>query len=210
MIENDEELDLIYESRKNDKLIQSDNESLPTQMDTEFSRRMDSLKISILQNAQKNDKDFANAVNDNLKIAAVKYTEVEQGKADYQKQRVKYESELLDTYQQQNEFTQQSDKWDNRRKRRQYHYDGVKPIMMSVNIKEPMNLFFLYFLTAILVIPFLLGKFIKGTIGALIAGASNGDRPKAIKGFLWTIFGLFCVGIFAGLTYLFLEWRNII
>jgi len=44
----------------------------------------------------------------------------------------------------------------------------------------------------------------------LIAGASDGDRPKMVRGFLWTMLGLAVVGIIAGVIFLFLKWQNII
>lgn len=177
---------------------------------SEFAKRMDDVKVQVLENASNEDKNFVNTVKANLKDAAVKHTEVEQKKAEYVKQKVQFEQEKLETKQKENVHQQQEDKWLNRQKRRQYHYDGVKPIMQFVGIETPMNLFLLYFLTVILVWFYLLNKLIKGTIGAIIAGASDSDRPKAVKGFLWTVVGAITVVILAILIYLFLKWQGII
>lgn len=177
---------------------------------SEFAKRMDDVKVQVLENASNEDEKFVKTVKENLKDAAVKHTEVEQKKAEFVKQKVQYEQEKLETKQKENVHQQQEDKWANRQKRRQYHYDGVKPIMQFVGIETPMNLLLLYFLTLVLVWFFLISKLLKGTIGALIAGASDADRPKAVKGFLWTLLAIFTVIIIAMAVYLFLRWQEII
>lgn len=177
---------------------------------SEFAKRMDDVKVQVLENASNEDEKFVKTVKENLKDAAVKHTEVEQKKAEFVKQKVQFEQEKLETKQKENVHQQQEDKWANRQKRRQYHYDGVKPIMQFVGIETPMNLLLLYFLTLVLVWFFLISKLLKGTIGALIAGASDADRPKAVKGFLWTLLAIFTVIIIAMAVYLFLCWQEII
>lgn len=129
---------------------------------------------------------------------------------ELEKRNLQFEQEKLETKQKENVHQQQEDKWANRQKRWQYHYDGVKPIMQFVGIETPMNLLLLYFLTLVLVWFFLISKLLKGTIGALIAGASDADRPKAVKGFLWTLLAIFTVIIIAMAVYLFLRWQEII
>lgn len=175
----------------------------------EFSKNMDIVKENVLKEAAANDDTFVDTIKKNVKSAAVKLTEVEKAKATYQEQQVQFESEKLDTQQQKNLHTQQEDKWSNRQKRRQYHYDGVAPIMKFVNITEPMNLVCLYFLTIVLMIPFLIGKFLRGTFGTLIAGATDGSRSKLAKGFLWTIACAFALFILICLVYLFLKWQDV-
>lgn len=110
---------------------------------SEFAKRMDDVKVQVLETASNEDKNFVDTVKANLKDAAVKHTEVEQKKAEYVKQKVQFEQEKLETKQKENVHQQQEDKWSNRQKRRQYHYDGVKPIMQFVGIETPMNLFLL-------------------------------------------------------------------
>lgn len=188
--------------------IKQEDEFSP--ISSEFAKRMDDVKVQVLENASNEDEKFVKTVKENLKDAAVKHTEVEQKKAEFVKQKVQFEQEKLETKQKENVHQQQEDKWANRQKRRQYHYDGVKPIMQFVGIETPMNLLLLYFLTLVLVWFFLIGKLLKGTIGALIAGASDADRPKAVKGFLWTLLAIFTVIIIAMAVYLFLRWQGII
>lgn len=178
--------------------------------ETQFSAAMEQVKLNVLAEASAEDEQFVDKVKSTLKKAAVKHTEVEEKRADFEKQKVDFASEVLQTEQQKNEHRAIEDTWANRERKRQYHYNGVKPIMRFVGIEEPLNLFLLYLLTLVLSPFFLLSKFLKGTIGALIAGASDGDRPKAVKGFLWTLIAIIAVMAIAVVVYLFLTWQGLI
>nr|DAF90897.1 MAG TPA: hypothetical protein [Siphoviridae sp. ctnMR5] len=222
MVENDTELDEIEKARterKNTNIAVAPIIATPTEqspdlsqnaMGSQFATRMDDVKVDILREASAEDKKFVDTLKRNLKDAAVKHTEVEQDKADYAKQQVAYESEKLNTAQEENEHKAKENKWDNKIKRREFHFNGVKPIMEFIGIKQPMNLFLLYFLSAIMVWFFLLAKLFKGTIGALIAGAEDSNRPKSVKGFLWTLIAIIAVGALSAIIYLFLKWQAII
>lgn len=178
--------------------------------DTQFGEAMEQVKLNVLAEASNEDTQFVNKVKTTLKKAAVKHTEVEEKRADFEKQKVEFASEVLQTEQQKNEHRAIEDKWANRERKRTYHYNGVKPIMRFVGIEEPLNLFLLYLLTSILSPFFLASKLLKGTLGALIAGACDEDRPKTVKGFLWTLIAVIAVLIIAVVIYLFLKWQKII
>lgn len=178
--------------------------------ETQFGAVMEQVKLNVLAEASAEDEQFVDKVKSTLKKAAVKHTEVEEKRADFEKQKVDFASEVLQTEQQKNEHRAIEDKWANRERKRQYHYNGVKPIMHFVGIEEPLNLFLLYLLTLVLSPFFLLSKLLKGTVGALIAGASDGDRPKAVKGFLWTLIAIIAVMAIAAVVYLFLTWQGLI
>lgn len=178
--------------------------------ETQFGAAMEQVKLNVLAEASAEDEQFVDKVKSTLKKAAVKHTEVEEKRADFEKQKVDFASEVLQTEQQKNEHRAIEDTWANRERKRQYHYNGVKPIMRFVGIEEPLNLFLLYLLTFVLSPFFLLSKLLKGTIGALIAGASDEDRPKAAKGFLWTLIAIIAVMTIAAVVYLFLTWQGLI
>lgn len=184
--------------------------TIPASSGSSFTDRMDDVKLKILQDASASDEKFVKTIKDNVKEAAVVNTEVEREREAFAKQSVQYEREKLSTKQQKNTIEATEDKWANREKRREFHYNGVKPIMEFVGISKPMNLALLYFLSFILVWFFLLSKLWRGTIGALIAGAEDANRPKTVKGFLWTLLGLVALGVLAALVYLFLKWQGII
>ena len=205
----------ISDVKANEIEVVEEEQQVPTvdinkiKIETQFSKQMDVVKENVLKDAAVTDNQFVDTIKKNVKEAAVKLTEVERGKAEFQEQQIDYEKEKLETKQKKNVHEQSEDKWANRQKRRQFHYDGVKPIMEFVNIKDPMNLICLYFLTLILIIPFLIGKLIKGTFGTLVSGASDGSRSKAAKGFLWTITCIFALLVVVCLVYLFLKWQGI-
>lgn len=179
------------------------------EMNTDFSKQMDIVKSHVLDEAQKTDAQFVKTVKENLKDAAVKHTQVEQKKAEFQKQQVDYESDKLHVKQVKTEHEAKVDIWENRKKRRDYHYDGVKPILQFVGIEDSLNLIVLYFLTIVLVPFFLISKFARGTIGIIIAGASDQDRPRAVKAFLWTLIGTVAVMLVLVGVYLFLKSQGI-
>ena len=221
MIEDDKELEqLMVEKQKEEKedkesalsIHKVDAKPLISHIteQTQFNEAVDTAKLNILKEASVNDEKFVTEVKSNVKDATLKLMEVEKEKAELEKQNVLYHQELQDKARQINEYEQRENYWDNRQKRREYHFNGVKPIMNFVGIKEPMNLFVLYFLTVVLVPFFLLAKLLKGTFGVLIAGASDGDRPKMVRGVLWTLLAISICCVIAGIIFLFLKWQNII
>lgn len=175
-----------------------------------FTKAVDTAKLNVLQDASANDKKFTDDFKGKLKEATLKLAEVEREKANLEKQNIEYHQEILETQQLLNEQKQAEDKWTNKQKQREFHYAGVRPIMEFVGIKQPMNIVLLYSLTLFLLPFFLFAKFWKGTIGALIVGAEDSDRPKAVRGFLYTLLAIVAVGIIALVTYLALGWLNII
>ena len=203
-----EQLETITNETEN-KLIETENhlpekatETQSRQLDrvtraTEFSQTLDKSNINILKDAAVTDQKFVDDLKREIKEAALKNAQNEKEKQELEKQNTEYARELLETQQQLNKLQQVQDKWDNREKRRQFHYNGVKPIMEFVGIKTPMNLILLYFLTIILTPFYLLNKFFRGTIGAIIFGAEDTSRSKAMKGFLWTLLGIIILTIFA-------------
>lgn len=218
MIADDKELEqIINDSQKesSNQVVVKEKDDRPSLIShiteqTKFNEAVDTAKLNILKEASVNDEKFVTEVKSNVKDATIKLTEVEKEKAELEKQNVLYYQELKDKARQINEFEKKVNYWENRQKRREYHFNGVKPIMNFVGIKEPMNLFVLYFLTIVLVPFFLLAKLLKGTFGVLIAGASDGDRPKMVRGVLWTLLAISLACVIAGVIFLFLKWQNII
>ena len=204
--------ELIKQSKSTELATQADarTSALIAPAETEFSKRMEVVKQNVLEQASVEDREFVKKVTETLKSAAVKTVEVEENKAELEKQKVKFQSEILETGQAKNKHVAKEDKWANKEKRRLYAYNGVKPIMLFVGINEPLNLTLLFILTVILSPFFLLSKLLKGTIGALVSGACDQDRPKAVKGFLWTLVGVIAVMATLMVIYLFLKWQGLI
>lgn len=180
------------------------------QLQSKFKQAMDAVKLNVLAEAAAEDEQFVRTVKQTLKSAAVSNTQVEESRANLEKKKVEYQAATVDTAMMQNEHQAAENKWANREKKRQYHYNGVKPIMMFAGIEEPLNLFLLYLLTLILSPFFLLAKLLRGTIGVLLGAACDPDKPKSIKGLLWTILAIITVLITTAVVYLFLKWQGLI
>ena len=173
--------------------------------ETEFTKVIDDIKIQTVNNAAAEDVKFKQDFKDKLKEATLKLAEFERQKAELEKQNVEFNQELLETQQKLNTYQQEEDKWDNRRKKRQYHYDGVKDIMLCIGIKNPMCIPVMYMLLPIAAVAFLAKALLIATFGNLLCGAVDSDRPKAMRGFLWTVLVFACmiilgVGIYLGIT----------
>lgn len=203
-----EELKVLEETNKtvDSNLLTEINENQSKQLgrvtkETEFSKTLDKSNINILQDAAVTDQKFIDDLKREIKEAALRNAQNEKEKQELEKQNTEYARELLETQQQLNKLQQVQDKWENKEKRRQFHYNGVKPIMEFVGIKTPMNLFCLYFLTIVLVPFYLVNKFFRGTVGAIIFGAEDANRSKTMKGFLWTLLGIIVLLIMAFSVY---------
>lgn len=208
-----DDLDIIEKEileKKQNAIMQPSQKVANVTAPTDFSKAVDNAKIESLKNAAATDEKFVKDFTEQLKQATLKAAQVEEEKQELEKQNIQYQQELLETQQKLNEKAQKVTDWEKKQKRREYHYEGVKPIMEFVGIKQPMNLPLLYFLTSILVWFFLLSKLFKGTVGALIAGAETDNRPKAVKGFLWTLLAIIVLGLVATAAYLILGWLAII
>lgn len=205
MVENDEELESLIEQRQSTAPQQVGNVTAPS----DFTRKIDETKVAIVEDAAAHDVTFVKKFTDELTKASLELAEVERKKAELEQQNVKYAQELLETQQKLNIHIQNENAWTNREKKREYHYNGVKPIMEFVGIKSPMNLVILYLLTIVLMVPYLLSKLWRGTIGALIAGASDENRSKTAKGFIWTVLAIFTLLVVVCLVYLFLKWQGL-
>lgn len=186
-------------------------------LSTQFSENVDKAKQAVLAEATQNDAKFVDEFKQKLKAATLKLAEVEKSKAaaenakaELAEKNVQYQKELVDTKQKLNEYQQIEDKWNNKQRSREFHYNGVKDVMLCIGIKNPMCIPLLYLLFPIALI-FFLGKCcIQATFGNLLCGAIDSNRPKAMKGFLWTIlvFFVLCIlalGIYLALTYLILP-----
>lgn len=188
-----------------------------TDMATGFARNVDAAKLHVLDQATKTDEKFVEDFKSKLKDATLKLAEVEQSKAEVEKSRaelaqknVEYEKELVETQQKLNEYKQADDKWNNKERARQYHYNGVKDVMICIGIKNPMCIPLLYALFPIAFI-FFLGKCtIQATFGNLLCGAVDSDRPKAMRGFLWTIMCLILVAAASIGIYMFLRYAKML
>lgn len=162
-------------------------DSLTTE--TSFSKTLDAGKVGTLSNAIENDKKFNEDWTKKIKDAAQKAAELEVEKQKLEKQNIEYHQQLLETQQKLNEYKQNEDKWYNKQRKREFAYNGLKPILKSIKADEPLFIPLMYLLT-LLVLPFyLLGKLFRASIGNILTGINDKDKKTEVKGLYWTILG---------------------
>lgn len=178
MLDENAELEPVIETKKND-IVKSD-EIKKVNQETEFTKNMETAKVNTLAEASANDNKFVDDVKKELKQAMIKSAQLEKEKQELERKNVEYYQDLIETEKQLNEQKQAVNKWENKQKCREFHYNGVRPMLEFVGITQPMNLFFLYFLTIILIIPYLLHKLLKGTIGVIVAGEEKEQKKSFV------------------------------
>ena len=154
---------------------------------TTFSQVVDEAKVSTVQQAAVEDKKFVEDFKKELKEATLKSAQLEKEKQELEKQNIELEQSYIRTKNELEEQKQKSNKWDNKEKERTYHYNGLKNIMEFIHITSPMNIYLMYIL-AILVAPvYLIWTLILCPLGTLICGSPESDRPKLVKGAIYTL-----------------------
>lgn len=165
---------------------------------TAFTDAIDSAKITTIQKASAEDEEFNNDFKRELKSAVLKSAQLEKEKQELEKRNIELQQNYIKTKNDLETQTQSQNKWDNKQKAREYHYNGLKDIMLFVHINHPMCIPLMY-LFAVLVSPiYLLWTLLLAPIGTLIAGTKDQERPKLVKGAIYTILciALVCAVVF--------------
>lgn len=172
--------------------------NLPTeQPKTTFRDAAEKIKIGLLENAQENDINFQADIQTELKSAMTEISKLE-------KQNAELESQKIATQQKLNDYVQQTNAWTNKQQRREFHFNGVKPVMEYVGIHTPMCLVFLYILTVIITPFFLVSKLLKSTVGLIINEAATTEK-NSVRIFLWGIVALITTVILAAIIIFFIK-----
>lgn len=168
---------------------------------TDFSNAIDKAKIETIKRASAEDEKFNEDFKTELKQAVLKSAQLEKEKQELEKKNIELQQNYIKTKNELETHTQSVNKWENKQKAREYHYNGLKDIMLFVHINNPMCIPLMY-IFAILVSPiYLLWTLILCPIGTLIAGTKDQERPKLVKGAIYTILCVALVCILALLFY---------
>jgi len=156
-----------------------------------FRDAAEKIKTDLLNEAQENDINFQADIQTELKAAMTEISKLE-------KQNAELESQKIATQQKLNDYVQQANAWTNKQQRREFHFNGVKPVMEYVGIHTPMCLVFLYILTVIITPFFLVSKLLKSTVGILITEAATTEK-NSVRIFLWSVVGLIIAVLLAAI-----------
>lgn len=159
---------------------------------TAFTDTVDKAKITTIQQASLEDKQFNEDFKAELKEAVLKSAQLEKEKQELEKKNIELQQNYIKTKNDLETQTQSVNKWENKQKSREYHYNGLKDIMLFIHIENPMCIPLMYFF-AILVSPiYLLWTLILSPLKTLVCGTKEENRPKYIKNAVYTIL---CVGL---------------
>ena len=192
----------------NPKPIASLNENSDLKTDSALKAVIGKVAEKGFEHASENlDNDKLKEFQDTAAEALIKTIKAEERKQEQEVQKAETGIKKEKHRQKADKWENIERKWENRERWRNYCYNGVKPIMMFVNIQEPMNIPLLYLLTLILLPVYLIAKLIKGTVGTLLSGV-NDERPKAVKGFCLTLLGLLVFVVAAIAVVFLLKWAG--
>ena len=167
---------------------------------TAFTNAIDTAKIETIKRASAEDDKFNEDFKAELKQAVLKSAQLEKEKQELEKKNIELQQNYIKTKNELETQTQSVNKWENKQKARQYHYDGLKDIMLFLHINNPMCIPLMY-IFAILASPiYLVWTLILAPLGTLIAGTKDQERPKLVKGAIYTIL---CVALVAIIVLLF-------
>lgn len=167
---------------------------------TAFTNAIDTAKIDTIKRASAEDDKFNEDFKAELKQAVLKSAQLEKEKQELEKKNIELQQNYIKTKNELETQTQSVNKWENKQKARQYHYDGLKDIMLFLHINNPMCIPLMY-IFAILASPiYLVWTLILAPLGTLIAGTKDQERPKLVKGAIYTIL---CVALVAIIVLLF-------
>ena len=167
---------------------------------TAFTNAIDTAKIETIKRASAEDDKFNEDFKAELKQAVLKSAQLEKEKQELEKKNIELQQNYIKTKNELETQTQSVNKWENKQKARQYHYDGLKDIMLFLHINNPMCIPLMY-IFAILASPiYLVWTLILAPLGTLIAGTKDQERPKLVKGAIYTIL---CVALVAVIVLIF-------
>ena len=177
---------------------------------TVFSEKMDEAKINIITEASAEDPKFIEALKNEIKEAGLKSAQLEKEKQELEIQNIALQQNYIQTKNELESQKQKENKWENKQKARQYHYDGLKDIMEFIHINNPMWLPLMYILAIIISPIYIAWTVFLCPFGTLIAGTKDNNRPKLVKGAIYTILliALIAVVFFGGyaVMHYLLKW----
>lgn len=162
---------------------------------TEFSKAIDQAKIHTITKASAEDQKFNDDFKKELKEAVLKSAQLEKEKQELEKRNIELQQDYILTKQELESQTQAVNKWNNKRERRQYHYDGLKDIMQFVHINNPMCVWLMYVLALIVSPIYLIYVLIISPLGTLLGGTKGSERPKVVKGAIYTVLLLTLIAV---------------
>lgn len=154
---------------------------------TAFTEMMDEAKQHIMKEASAEDEKFIQALKNEIKEAGLKSAQLEKEKQELEIENIALEQNYIQTKNELESQKQKVNKWENKQKAREYHYNGLKDIMEFIHINNPMCIPLMYLFAFIISPIYILWTVLLCPLGTLIAGTKDNNRPQFVKGAIYTI-----------------------
>ena len=154
---------------------------------TDFTNAVDEAKLNLVRKASAEDDKFVQELTNDLKDAVKKSAQLEKEKQALEIENIALEQNYIQTKNELESQKQKVNKWENKQKAREYHYNGLKDIMEFIHINNPMCIPLMYLFAFIISPIYILWTILLCPLGTLIAGTKDNNRPQFVKGAIYTI-----------------------
>ena len=146
------------------------------------------------------DKDFVGELSDKNKDVLKASIDLEREKVEAEKQKILLEQAKIEKEKEENLNERLKGKFGAKLDAQDYHYKSLKPILETVGMKNPMNVYLMWIIAIFvtIIIPIYPIKLLFcATFGNLLAGASSENRKGFAKGCMWTAVAILGISLTA-------------
>lgn len=153
--------------------------------------------------ATSEDKDFVGELSDKNKDVLKESINLELEKVKAEQEKIKLEQEKIAKEKEDNLNERLKSKFGAKLDAQEYYYKSLKPILETVGVKTPMNVWLMWIIAvSCFIIPiYPLKLFFCATFGNLLAGASSENRKGFAKGCMWTAIAILGISLTALLVF---------
>ena len=153
--------------------------------------------------ATSKDKDFVGELSDKNKDVLKASIDLEREKVEAEKQMILLEQAKIEKEKEANLNERLKGKFGAKLDAQEYHYKSLQPILETVGVKKPMNVYFMWIIAVLsCIIPiYPIKLLICATFGNLLAGASSENRKGFAKGCMWTAIAILGISLTALLVF---------
>ena len=190
----------LQEEQSQNESKEFDNEEQPKQeitiADMTYNDVTEMAKKANLMATSK-DKDFVGELSDKNKDVLKASIDLEREKVEAEKQKILLEQDRIAKEKEENLKERLKERYGARLDAQEYHFKSLQPILETVGVKKPMNIYLMWIIAvACLIIPIYPTKLLVcATFGNLLAGASSENRKGFAKGCIWTAIAVLGVSL---------------
>lgn len=153
--------------------------------------------------ATSSDKDFVGELSEKNKDVLKASIDLERERVEQEKQKILLEQAKIEKEKEENLNERLKSRFGAKLDAQEYHFKSLKPILETMGIKNPMNVYLMWIIAIICcIIPIYPTKlFFCATFGNLLAGANSENRKGFAKGCMWTAIAILGISLTALLMF---------